>query len=211
MRTIVGTGTEDGVPFIDFRYAGTSSGNAGKSILFEGSTQIAAANGQTWASSVFARVVGGSLANISDLQLYVSGRTSGGGAAQGLFGSIAPTTAPLRSLRYSQIGTFSSAGRFVRGEMYVGYASGVTIDLTLRIGLPQLEQGALSSQIFSTPAAVTRAADVLSMTMTDGTYDIDITRLSGMTNVVGVVVSGGSYPVPTDPSPLQSVVARRVA
>jgi len=75
-----------------------------------------------------------------------------------------------------------------------------------------MEQGSgASSPIKTSSAAVTRAADVLSLAMIDGTYDIDITRASGVTNVVGTVVSGGSYTVPTDRSPLQSVVARRVA
>lgn len=54
---------------------------------------------------------------------------------------------------------------------------------------------------------VSRAADVCVLPIADGNYDIDITRLSGVTHLTGVTVSGGAYIVPVDASPLQSVVA----
>lgn len=64
------------------------------------------------------------------------------------------------------------------------------------------------SYIPTTTAAQTRAADVLTLSPPDGTYDIEIVRESGVTNLTGVAVSGG-YVVPTSVSPLQSVTMTR--
>jgi hypothetical protein len=46
---------------------------------------------------------------------------------------------------------------------------------------------------------------VLTLTMPSGTYNITINRLSGATSLPGTVVSGNSYTVPVDVSPVQSV------
>jgi hypothetical protein len=63
-----------------------------------------------------------------------------------------------------------------------------------------------SSYIKSTGgSATTRSADVLTLTMPSGTYNITINRLSGATSLPGTVVSGNSYTVPVDVSPVQSV------
>jgi hypothetical protein len=58
-------------------------------------------------------------------------------------------------------GTISNASvASLTGYLQLNYSSGVAIDVTLRIGLPQLEQGAgATSVIFTTNAAVTRNAD----------------------------------------------------
>jgi hypothetical protein len=69
--------------------------------------------------------------------------------------------------------------------------------------------GRASSYIPTSGASATRAADVLALTIPTGTYSIDITRLSGVAHLTGVSVSGNSYTVPTDTSPLQRISARR--
>ncbi len=71
----------------------------------------------------------------------------------------------------------------------------------------QFEIGALpSSYIPTTSAAVTRAADVLTLSgIPNGTYTVDVVRLSGTTTLTGQVVSAGTFVVPTDVSPLQAV------
>jgi hypothetical protein len=72
----------------------------------------------------------------------------------------------------------------------------------------QVEVGSdASSYIVTTSAAATRAADVLTLTVPNGTYMVIIDRESGPTTLTGVSVTGGTgYAVPTDTSPLQSVV-----
>jgi hypothetical protein len=52
----------------------------------------------------------------------------------------------------------------IRPQLLLTYSIGEAIDITLRIGLPQLEQGAFAtSAILTTTAAATRAADVAVM------------------------------------------------
>src|SRR5215471_14862518 len=63
-RQIVGTGSEDGIPYIDIRYFGTPTATSGTIIIFESTTQVAAASGQQWAASVYLRLVAGSLSGI---------------------------------------------------------------------------------------------------------------------------------------------------
>ena len=51
--------------------------------------------------------------------------------------------------------------------LYLNFSSGVYIDLTLRIGMPQMEQGAsMSSIIRTTSATATRTSDVLTVNST---------------------------------------------
>jgi len=210
-REIVGSGVEDGIAYIDIRYYGTPSASAFLFITFEGTTVIAGMAGQTWTASVYCRLIAGALTNISVAQT-LSERSGAGSTVDSVSSAMTPTGTALRTQRHNLTRLYTNASTlFSVNYISIAYTSGQALDVTLRIGLPQLEQGSgASSPIKTSSAAVARAADVLSLAMVDGTYDIDITRLSGVTNVVGAVVSGGAYTVPTDLSPLQSVVARRV-
>jgi hypothetical protein len=76
----------------------------------------------------------------------------------------------------------------------------------------QIEAGsAPSSYIPTAGSAVTRAADVLTLAAPNGTYAVDIERLSGTTNLTGQAVTAGTYTVPTDVSPLRRVTLRPTA
>lgn len=72
--------------------------------------------------------------------------------------------------------------------------------------VPPGEQVGPSSYIPTTSVAVTRNAVVLTLFPPAGTWNVEITRESGVTTIPGVVVTGAGYVVPTDLSPLQSVV-----
>jgi hypothetical protein len=57
---------------------------------------------------------------------------------------------------------------FVNVQLLFAHSPGVAIDITLRIGLPQLEQGAFATSVIpTTTTALTRNADVASMTGTN--------------------------------------------
>jgi hypothetical protein len=59
----------------------------------------------------------------------------------------------------------SATSAFIQPQVAISFASGVAIDITLRIGLPQLEQGAFATSVIpTTTAAATRSADVASIT-----------------------------------------------
>lgn len=210
---VVGTNSASGINYTEVHISGTTS-NTIYRLALEASNGIAALSGQTWTESAYIAIANGGLTNITSVNFTMVERTAGGASVA--FRGAADYKASLSSSFYraSFVQTLAGGGTvaFVSPEFSFGLTVGLAVDVTFRIGLPQMEQGSgASSPIKTSSAAVTRAADVLSLAMIDGTYDIDITRASGVTNVVGTVVSGGSYTVPTDHSPLQSVVARRVA
>lgn len=170
-QTIVGTGTEDGIEYIDIRVNGTTTADRDYVVFVDGLTGSAASNGQAWAMSSYARLVGGSFSNVSLTQLNARA-LDGGGSVLATFatnGSFVPTSATLRTQRFVASGTIASATVVtVRADMFFRAASGTTVDFTIRIGLPQLEQGAFATSVIkTTTAAATRAADVASVTGTN--------------------------------------------
>jgi hypothetical protein len=158
-REIVATGVEDGIAYIDCRFFGTTTSILFQATSFESPTQISATQGSIWTLSAYLRIVGGSTLNINRILLVITNHSSAGTLlSQFAFSTAAPTSAPLNSQRYSKSsfsGTFSNANTaFVRPYVQIEADSGVAIDITLRIGLPQLERG----EYITPPIATTNAA-----------------------------------------------------
>jgi hypothetical protein len=164
--TIVGTGTENGIDYIDIRLSGTHSGSAQWSIAFESTTGIVAATAQVWAASAFIKVADGSLTGISSTLLGIDENTSGGSYVAGGTGAITLTNS---FSRHSYVRTLTGGGTVARAMPFfrMSIAGSTAIDITLRIGWPQLELGAFAtSPIRTTSGAVTRAADDVSLQTT---------------------------------------------
>ena len=193
-QQIVGTGTENGIPYIDWRVFGTAIGASGSSLYFEGATTIAAATGQTWTSSTALKLVGGSTANLNFARFDVVERTVGGVGVltdygiTNLLSSI--SSAGLGQYRPSYAFTLSGGVTvaFVQPTIEITYNNGAVIDITLRIGAPQIEQSNFAtSYILTTSAAVTRAVDVLYNSSIGGWFNS-----SAGTMVGKAIVGGGS-------------------
>ncbi|MDJ0387355.1 hypothetical protein QMO56_04455 [Roseomonas sp. E05] len=161
-RTVVGTGTIGGVPYIDLRYSGSLSNAQSWWVLFTSITTVPAAAGEVWSASANAYVVAGSLANLS-ASLSLMQRTSTGGYISGV--SSAPGGLPgypeYRSVsREMAAGT----GRVIAGLLLQGLTPGAGADVTIRIAGPQLELGPFASSLVLPPAgspgATPRAADL---------------------------------------------------
>jgi hypothetical protein len=170
-QSVVGTGVEDGITYLDVRLSGTTTGTSA-GIRFETATGVAVAPGQTWTVATFGRLVGGSATNIGNFAVGISGLTSGGVATTDT-GSTSMTpvinstsiarTRTARTLTYADATT-----AFARVQFIVSFSVGVVVDVTLRIGMPQLEQGAFATSVIPTSlTTATRAGDNAIMTGTN--------------------------------------------
>lgn len=163
--SVVGTGTENGLPYVDFRIAGTATGNVFPGIWFETVSGIATAAAARRALSAYLRLVAGSWANIAGVGL--GGYELDGASAflASNSGTIAfPTQAPLSTQRYNYNATIGSAGAaFWQPFVVLSIANGSVVDVTFRIGAPQDELGAFPTSLIlptaGAPAATTRSPD----------------------------------------------------
>lgn len=169
--SIVGTGTENGINYLDFRLFGTAAGAGSWQMFMEGFSSISAATAQVWTTSVYWRMVSGSMTGLSGSSFQTYEYTSAPAYIKQTASNIsAPTTGALNTQRQS--GTVTLSGgvttAFVVPALQMSIDNGAAIDITLRIGMPQLELGAFATSVISTSsAAVTRSADVASMTGTN--------------------------------------------
>ena len=162
-RQIVGTGTEDGIEYIDLRWAG-NGGEAPFEFAFDIGTHTSAAQTEVWTGSVFLKLVAGSFTGLG-----------GTGPRVYEFPGVAQTTTDIRSVvtgaalrtqRIQVTRTNVNAGTTYMGMRFLITPSATAWDFTLRFGLPQLELGSFAtSPIRTSGATVTRAADRL-------TYDL---------------------------------------
>ena len=155
---VVGTGIENGINYIDVRFSGTITNT---NLNFETTTSASAS--QAWAASSYLRLISGTFTG--NWRLTCNEFASGGGFLRtGLAQTFTPTNTSLSTQRVA--GSFTTGvSTAVISVLINGQGAATPIDFTLRIGLPQLEQGAFAtSPILTSTAAATRAADVVSIT-----------------------------------------------
>lgn len=196
-QTVVGAGTQNGINYVDVRFNGTTS-TTQLTLSFEQTGIIAAANGQTWALSSWVSFVAGSLTNITSSGIGNNLFDAGSvyiGEGPGFTFTLTSTFT-----RYTGAGTISNASTAsMRPYFYMGFASGVAIDITLRIGLPQLELGAFATSVIpTTTTALTRSADVASvdtlapwLNQTEGTLFAEFTARLGVTQTPATFSGAG--------------------
>jgi hypothetical protein len=163
-REIVGTGTEDGINYIDVAFTGTNTSGAEQTLQFLAAnvTAITAAAGDTWTLSFFARRVAGSWPAGNVMASLRYGDAGGSALAFVTVDIKSMGTGALRTQRWTATGTAPASTTRVTGGLYITVANGETVNFTVRIGLPQLELGIFpSTPIKTSSGAVTRSADAL--------------------------------------------------
>ncbi len=159
VQTVVGAGIENGLPYVDLRFAGTAI-NTLLRIFSETSTQIAAVNAQTWGHSIYVKRISGTFDSAA---LGYAIRGAGG---TGLGAPTSPITVTTTLQRLAYVAAVNNAStQFVQPLIDFVLTVGQTYDFTIRLAAPQMELGAYATTwIPTTTAAVTRNADVASRT-----------------------------------------------
>lgn len=209
--SVLGSGSEGGLPYVDFRVSGTASSTSGGTIRFETTTGVDALSGEEWTVGLFARIVGGSVAGLTNVrQLMLECTEAGGGVTTGTGDSFAGDLSATRQ-RFEYTRTLAGGGTVahMQHRLEFTYNSGSAISLDIRLYVPQNEKaGALSSPILTTSAAVTRAADALTCELPAGdTTDLVFTHDDLSTTPIADVAAG-DYAL--DPDDLSRPLVTRI-
>lgn len=197
---VVAIGSENGVNYIDVKLSGTTTAT-NPLVGFQAYGLITAAQNEQWAFSSWLKIVSGSTANISSIVFFAQERTSTGTLTANLLGSALSIDGTLSRLNHVFTITNASTER-LQPLLRLNAASGVAIDITLRIGMPQVEKGAFPTSYIPTEAsAVTRNADVATVTgtnfsdfwnATEGGLLVEFTTGGKSTAIRTAAVSDGS-------------------
>ena len=160
-RTVVGVGISNGITYVDLRINGTASGAGELSIYPEGASSLLFAAGTVLSQSVWLAIAGGSTSNISSVQLRSISYLGGSYLSES--NALVALTSALTRFALNNYTLAPTADRLTAAYS-VNVAAAGAIDITLRIGLPQVEQGAFATSVIpTTTAAATRTADNASM------------------------------------------------
>jgi hypothetical protein len=210
-RTLAG-GTEDGMSYVDIRLNGTSTIALTFQISFDAS-RPATVVGDVWQVGYQGRLLTGAVLPAAPITFQFSTFDSGSATISTVNGLpiVLPVGGSLRNSRYREAYSIVAAGAAsFRSTFVVTVAVGEVMDFTMRFSEPQMVKSAVpQSAIVTTTVAAPRAADVATIPLANGTYSIQVERHAGGVTYEGQVVSGGTWTIPTDPSPVRTVTARQ--
>lgn len=167
--SIIGQGTENGLPYIDVSYSGVSTGSGNLSELYpETSAAVAAVAGQTWTFSVYVRLLSGSMPAGANVSIGINENTSAGAFITGAgtaAGAMIPNATAQR-FAYTRLLTSGSTAQILTRLTISNTGAGTDLTgLVLRWYAPQLERNEFASSVIlppvGVPAGTTRAVDVL--------------------------------------------------
>jgi len=180
---VVGTGTDSGINYIDIRCFGTTAAVASPEIYFNFDvvTAISVAQNQTWTTSCYAKIVGGTQTGIVGGELYILGLNISSGlteAAPENF-NYSSLTGTFSTCRVSKTHTFTVATTvYSQQRIDVNFTpgGGTVVDFTLRIGMCQMELGSVATAAIPTTTAAVSVFESSWYNQTEGTVFADNTN-----------------------------------
>ena len=158
--------TVNGIAGIAYRVWGTTTAAATFFINPELPNGIVASNGQTWTQSGYLAITSGSL-GAATFSVSILALDSGQTGLAVVGGSIFTPAASLT--RYTNTGTISAGTTaYIQPRWRIDYANGITFDVTIFFGAPQMEQSPIATPYIPTSGSVaTRSADQLTFNTAD--------------------------------------------
>jgi hypothetical protein len=168
--TIAGFGTETGIQYVDVQFDFSAAGSGG--IYFDALGGAPFTASGTYTGSVYARLVAGSMANITPIGLRV--RTDTVTPSNSAFGQTMTgmTSNALSTQRYTTTATVPADA--TAGRLNLSLNSTAAASVTIRVGGPQLEFASvvtsLAMPVVGTPATAARAVDVITRSIAPTAY-----------------------------------------
>lgn len=154
---VVATGTSNGFNYVRVKISGTPTGTT-YALLFDGTTQVTAAQNDKWAASLYALLNAGSMTNITSVNARLDERDAAGALLAATSAPFSLTSSFTRAVAKRTMAS-ASTGR-VTADLHLALTIGLAVDITLDLAAPQLElNGVATSYIRTTGAAATRARD----------------------------------------------------
>lgn len=195
-RQVVGFGTVNGISYIDIRLTGTPTApDLLMNLSFESATNVSAAVSEIWTESAYFAISAGSLTGVGSFAMTIGEIEAGGSILS--FGAVSTATPTATLQRYAQTRTLSNASttRITPGLWVYHTNNSTAVDVTLRVGMPQLERGEYATSVITTSntgGSVTRSADRITYPL--GTWwqtALGGSAYARYTLFDGVPVSGG--------------------
>jgi len=177
----------------DIRIYGTAT-NTTPALYFDIGTQIPAVSGENFVFSFYSQLISGSTAGFLSINARLVERNSSGSIVNS--GDTPFTLQSMGTIAQNKITASKTitggTTAYIHPGILLSTTIGATVDITIRIGGAQLEKGTLAtSYIPTTTAAVTRAADILTIP-TGGWFDISDSTLYLHSEIFGTP-SGGRF------------------
>jgi hypothetical protein len=194
-RTVLGTGTENGLSYVDIRYNGTATGTS-IVLAFETFTGITASTGQVWTGSFYAKTIASSPNSFRSIIIEY---TSVGGYVTENNLNISVSSTLNRVTHTYTLSGGATVGRVLNG-IACTLTIGATYDFTIRIAAPQMELGNNATTFIpTTTAAVTRVGEDANRTgasaiigQTEGTIFYDVIYRGSSTATFFMSVRGAT-------------------
>lgn len=149
-RTVVGSGVESGVSYVEVRFQGTPTGTF-TTLMFDGATQIAVNEAETWTGSFSYKMTAGSLTNIGGPYIRFEQTSSTGAVQQTHFTALSPVDATWRRVVQTKVMSDTMPDtKFLRPAFQLSLTIGQAIDITVRIGNAQFEKKSSASAYIPT-------------------------------------------------------------